>query len=331
MIGGAAELCWDEWPLDHPAVVPDRMPSGQRACRRGGTFEAGLVTLRPDEWLRIEPAARRADTGLRVVCGASGRGELQAAIPGVAALAGPGADPDALWAKAVELRPDDPKVYAARAQVRSRKGRFAEAAADYAAATRLDPTDHYSWYVGAIAALYAGDMADYRAACRAMLSRFGRTTVPERADRTAKTCLLDPEVTADPAAMATVQRLADLAVGPDTNKAHLPYFRLTKGMAEYRAGRHASAVTWLTKVRETAAYAGTAELADIYLAMAYHRLGRGVEASASLDRAAAALRRYPDPSRPAADLPDGPDLLAPHIALREARKMFGAAAGDAAR
>ena len=52
--------------------------------------------------------------------------------------------------------------------------------------------DHDTWNHAAILWARTDNRAEYRAHCRRMLDRFGRTTEPQIAERTAKACLLLP-------------------------------------------------------------------------------------------------------------------------------------------
>src|SRR5262249_26473016 len=83
------------------------------------------------------------------------------------------------------LRPDR---YLQPAGPSARRGRWADAAADYATALELDPKNHLTWHDAAPLLLEVGDIDGYRRVCREMLARFGRPTDPYVADRTAKTC-----------------------------------------------------------------------------------------------------------------------------------------------
>src|SRR5262249_7987328 len=71
-------------------------------------------------------------------------------------------------------------------------GRCDEALAACCRAIALDPNYHASW--NHVATLWArtGGRAGYAEHCRRMLERFGRTTDPPIAERTAKACLLVP-------------------------------------------------------------------------------------------------------------------------------------------
>jgi tetratricopeptide (TPR) repeat protein len=71
-------------------------------------------------------------------------------------------------------------------------GRWDEALAAYGRAIALGTDVHDTWNHAAILWARTGDRAGYRGLCRAMLDRFGPTTDPMIAERTAKACLVVP-------------------------------------------------------------------------------------------------------------------------------------------
>jgi hypothetical protein len=151
--------------------------------------------------------------------------------------------------------------------------------------------------LGHAAALHAaeGDLEGYRRTCRAMLERFDDTDQPQTAERTAKACLLLSDAL-DAADFDRVQKLAERAVAGTEKDRFYRYFVLAKGLADYRAGRHADAVTWLQRFAPNPAGAYWDATAFGVLAMAQHSLGRAEEAQASLAKAKAILAKMPDPA-----------------------------------
>src|SRR5262249_56782298 len=72
------------------------------------------------------------------------------------------------------------------------RGRWDEALAAYGRAIALGTDVHDAWNHAAGLWARTGDRAGYREHCRRMLERFGPTTDPMIAERTAKACLLLP-------------------------------------------------------------------------------------------------------------------------------------------
>src|SRR5262249_48871897 len=136
------------------------------------------------------------------------------------------------------------------------------------------------WFCDAPLLLEIGDREGYKRVCREMLTRFGKTKDPILAGRTAKTCLLAQDAVTD---LAPVLELADRAItGTEMNPMY-KWFLLARGMADYRSGEFAVAVDRLQKCltsgKEIVYLDGTAEL---FLAMAQHKLGKTEEARQTL-------------------------------------------------
>jgi tetratricopeptide (TPR) repeat protein len=225
---------------------------------------------------------------------------------------------------AVRAAPAKVKPLVDRAKLYVRAGRFDEAAADYARVFELEPErkDHWDWfhYGGLLA--YRGDEKAYRAHCGGMLRQFGSSDESHVLDCTVKTCSLMPNgAGGDPAALDRIASAVWSTGGRDQR--HACWFRLMKGMAQYRAGSYDAAVNWLTDSLEPDLPHRTAT-AEAYLAMAYHRLGKADEARKTLARAEArAARLTPQPG--IGDLAEGgiENWLVCHTALREARALVG--------
>jgi tetratricopeptide (TPR) repeat protein len=162
-------------------------------------------------------------------------------------------------------------------------GRWDEALAACDRAVALGTVDHDAWSQAAILWARTGDRAGYRAHCRRMLDRFGPTTDPIIAERTAKACLLLP--LGGPEQVAACD-LADRAV--ELAKGHwvVPWAEATGGLAAYRRERFADAVAWADRCLARGAGDWNRELpAYLVRAMALSRLGRLDEAGAALVRA----------------------------------------------
>src|SRR5207244_3435577 len=102
------------------------------------------------------------------------------------------------------------------------------------------------------------------------------------AERLAKDSLILPNSGAD---LGLVDELADLAAAFDKHWA-TPWFRVVKGLSEYRQGRFPAAVEWLKKALTTAG-AGEREVeAYAVLAMAHYQLKQNDEALAAFAKGA---------------------------------------------
>ncbi len=86
-----------------------------------------------------------------------------------------------------------------------RPGRLKDAKAAWRKALDAGPPEHDAWFGYAELCLFLGDENEYRRARRTLLVRFGRSTDPAVAERTARACLLLPgtkDETEDAAALA---------------------------------------------------------------------------------------------------------------------------------
>ena len=90
--------------------------------------------------------------------------------------------------------------------------------------------------------MYLGRDEDYRKARRALLAKFGDTATPSVAERTARACLLLP---ASEDEMRRILALGERAWGVERAKfpGAYPHFLFLKGLAEYRRGRMAEAIS----------------------------------------------------------------------------------------
>jgi serine/threonine protein kinase/tetratricopeptide (TPR) repeat protein len=162
-------------------------------------------------------------------------------------------------------------------------GRWDEALAAYCRALALTPDDHTAWNHAATLWARTGDRAGYRDHCRRMLDRFGSTTDPMLAERTAKACLLLPLNGPEQEAACD---LADRAVAMARGHWVVPWAEATRGLAAYRRERFADAVAWADRCLARGPGDWNRELpSHLVRAMALARLGRRDEAGAALARA----------------------------------------------
>jgi hypothetical protein len=139
--------------------------------------------------------------------------------------------------------------------------------------------------------LPAGDREGYRWLCGEMLKRFGETQDSPTADRTAKACLLLPDL---PKEMERACELADRAVALGKNDQLAPWFIFGKGLADYRRGNFRASIEGLDSLLSKAAV-GMPELTTCYhlvLAMAVHQQGNEKVARDHLTRADKLFKEY---------------------------------------
>jgi serine/threonine protein kinase/tetratricopeptide (TPR) repeat protein len=195
------------------------------------------------------------------------------------------------------VRPYRNQLYAsynALVHVCSEMGRVQEAETACQQANEFDPSGYWFWYCDAPLRLQQGDLEGYRQVCREMLTRFSQSDDPYITEATAETCLLYPAAVDD---LGPVRQLARRAVtGTEQNHGYRWFLR-TQGMAEYRAGRFASAIERLKKalsLEHDTRYSGDPALtatAYVFLAMAYHQQRHASAARQALDQATQLLEQ----------------------------------------
>ncbi len=162
------------------------------------------------------------------------------------------------------------------------RGRWTEAGTNLTRALELD-ADNYATSHCLAALLVYTDLDAYRAHCKKSAERFGNTTDPVCAERIAKDCLILSSSGVDRAIAA---KMAETSIRAGSNHPWISWFRLVKGLSEYRQGRLASAAEWAQTAlsdegdcpqRDVEAYA--------VLAMALHQLEKPQAASAALVKA----------------------------------------------
>ena len=125
-----------------------------------------------------------------------------------------------------------------------RQGRGTEALASWRKVLEANPPEHDAWAGYAELCLFLGQEAEYRRARRALLERFGPNTAPYVAEPVGRACLLLPGTDDElRKGVALVDRA--VAVKASTPGWIYRYFLFAKGLAEYRQGRLASAISLL--------------------------------------------------------------------------------------
>jgi eukaryotic-like serine/threonine-protein kinase len=158
-----------------------------------------------------------------------------------------------------------------------RLGRGEEARDAWQRSLEADPPEHDAWYGYGELCLFLGQEDEYHRARQALLAKFGATTDPVVAERTALACLLRPAREDElRQAVALAERAA--AVEPSKYPWVYPLFLFARGLAEYRQGRLDRAISLLRG--EASRVLGPAP--RLVLAMALHRSGQVAEARQTL-------------------------------------------------
>ncbi len=189
-----------------------------------------------------------------------------------------------------------------------RLGRPGEARAAWEAALRANPPEHVAWYGYAEFCLFLGQEDEYRQARHALLRRFSAATDPQIAERTGRACLLLPTSGEE---LQKAVALAGRASAADRSKYQGIYahFLFVRGLAEYRQGQLAQAITTLR------GEASREPAAQLVLAMALHRSGQKEQARETL---ATAVRAYDWRADQARDQ----DAWICHALRREAERLI---------
>jgi serine/threonine-protein kinase len=158
-----------------------------------------------------------------------------------------------------------------------RQGRGEEVRQRWKKELEADPPGHDAWFGYAELCLFLEQEEEYRRARQDLLRRFGATSDPYVAERTARTILLLP------AAEDELQTAAALAERAVAAKATTPqwiyaYFLFAKGLAEYRQGRFDRTISILRG--DAGTVMGPAP--RLVIAMAQYRKGQEEEARKTL-------------------------------------------------
>jgi hypothetical protein len=164
-----------------------------------------------------------------------------------------------------------------------------------------------------------GQIDAYRENCRQSLERFGETTDPFAADRIAKDCLILPGSRTN---LDTVSSMVDTAVAQGENSWGLPYFQFSKGLAEYRQNRFASATNWVGMALTNGEVNSSVGMeAYMVLAMSQNQLGQSAQARASLAKGAEIEQKLP--KLESGDLGAGwMDWIVAHALMTEAKALI---------
>ena len=188
------------------------------------------------------------------------------------------------YQQAIRLDPKNPEVQNGVRSVLLRQGRGTEVQVGWRKELDAHPTEHDAWSGYAELCLFLGQQEEYRRARRALLERFGATTSPFIAEPVGRACLLLPGTEDDLGKGATLIDRA-VAAKETTQPWIYRYFLFAKGLAEYRQGRLASAISLMEG--EAGKVMGPAP--RLILAMAQHDLGQKKQARNTLATAIVAF------------------------------------------
>jgi eukaryotic-like serine/threonine-protein kinase len=278
--------------------------------------------------LQIDAGYARAHSDLGLTLQAQGR--LDEAIPCYRQAVQ--LDPDYAWAhhhlasalrikglldeayehcqQAIRLDPNNTEVLACLVGVLLRQGRRQEAVDAWRKVLDGNPANREAWFGYAELHLFLGQQEEYRRIRRALLDRFGATESQYIAEPVGRACLLLPGTVDELRRAAALIERAEAAKG-STPEWIYRFVLLAKGLAEYRQGRWASAISLMQGEASKVLW----PVPHLILAMAQHRQGQKTQARNTL---ALAVSAY-DWSAARAD---NRDVWISHILRREAEALI---------
>ncbi len=180
------------------------------------------------------------------------------------------------YSRVIELTPDDLNAWSARGRAEAELGQWAKASADFGRVNARGGEEAGTFRDQALACLGAGDLAGYKQVCARMSKRLASSQ--HAAPTIAWTCSLAPDALPD--LKGVLQHATRAQAANPKSVLHL----IALGALLYRAGQFELAETYLVRVP---ALRGATEFPTDWLmqAMTLQRLGRVLEAKASLDKA----------------------------------------------
>jgi eukaryotic-like serine/threonine-protein kinase len=154
-----------------------------------------------------------------------------------------------------------------------RRGRGEDIRREWKKALEQDPPEHDAWFGYAELCLFLGHEEEYRHARQDLLRRFGASSDPSIAEKTARAALLMPPSDEE---LRTAVALTERAVAAKSTTLEwvYPYYLFVKGLAEYRQGHFDSAIATMN----TKAGTVLGPCPRLVIAMAKYRLGDEQEA-----------------------------------------------------
>jgi WD40 repeat protein/Flp pilus assembly protein TadD len=178
----------------------------------------------------------------------------------------------------LQQEPNDWLWHAYRGNVWAELGHWKQAGDDYAEVVRRAPDEAEAWCLYAVLALHQGDRAEYRRACAALWKAQEKSKDPRLAYLAAWTSVLAPD------SGVSGERLAALARQAVEHQPRDADYLCTLGAAQYRAGDTREAIRSLNEALALHDRRGNAR-EWLWLALAYAREKKAVEARKWLDRA----------------------------------------------
>ena len=189
---------------------------------------------------------------------------------------------DELFDQVAKQRPDNPKLWLGRAQNRAFRGRWAEAAADYAKVVHDLPLTSNVSTDYAYLLLLLNDTAGYQNYCKELIRRAGETNDVQVGYRLARVCGAAECDAVEPA------RLIEWASAAAKEKPDAWYPHVL-GLVQYRAGQYEAAIDNLKKSNTIDWNLSQHQVPKaqnwLVLAMAHQRLGHADEARKCLETA----------------------------------------------
>lgn len=218
---------------------------------------------------------------------------------------------------------DKGQLLGLRGHMNGRRGNWAQAAEDFAAAIQITPEDHVNFYREAVLRAWLRDRDGYGRLCHEMLDRFGRDEDPIVNERVSKACLLLPRPARE---LEPAFRLIDEANMRAENHWVRPWIEATQSLAHYRRKRDNDA---LSLADHSLSSGGNdwnrTVVAQVVRALALRRLGRGEDARQAVQSARQTLSQVKGVG--GGDFADSwHDYLISQILLGEVADSFGDAA-----
>jgi eukaryotic-like serine/threonine-protein kinase len=222
------------------------------------------------------------------------------------------------------------ELYAGRAAIFARLGRWREAASDLSKAIEIDPSKTESWAQLAPLLLEMEDQPGYDHLRHQVLQRFPKPGDPVVAARIASLSLLTPAAGED---LSNAVNLADDAAAAEYADGYLGWRQVAKGLAEYRQGRFANSLVWMDKAVGTAGQKNLPgwnherernlkAIAYLVESMDRRQMQGATAAQAALNQAIEIIQTQ-FPAAGSGDLGrDWPDWLNAQILLREAKALI---------
>jgi serine/threonine-protein kinase len=181
------------------------------------------------------------------------------------------------YREVLRVDPTNPEAHNGLASVLVPQGRGQEALTGWKKALAANPPEHIAWMGYPELCLFLGQDEEYRRARRALLERFAATTDPYIAEPVARACLLLPGTEDELGKAAALADRAAAARRPTPDWVYR-YFLFARGLAEYRQGRWAGAISLMEG--EASRVMGPAP--GLVLALAQHRAGQTNQARKTL-------------------------------------------------